>query len=117
MRHLRKVVLGVGAAMMTATAVMADDFGVMPANYEAALENYVGSRLTNPRGARFQIVGQPYRVYADFDGYSDVAAWAVDVRVRSRLPNGAMGTVPYTVIFVGGVPVALEQDIGGVEAI
>lgn len=118
MKQTRKILLGVGAALMAATAVMAEDFGVMPADYQSALEDYVGSRLINPRGARFQIVSEPYQVYADFAGRSNVAAWAVDVRVRSRLPNGAMGGyVPYTVIFVDGAPVALEQDIRSVRAI
>lgn len=116
MKHIRKILFGVGAAMMATTAAIANDFDAMPANYESALENYVGSRLTDPRGARLQVVSKPYQVYADFAG-QDVAAWAVDVRVRSRLPNGAMGAASYTVIFVGGRPVALESDIDGVKAV
>lgn len=117
MNVIRKLLFCVGAAMMAASAAMANDFGAMPVNYQSALEDYVGSRLINPRGARFQITSKPYQVYADFAGRENVAAWAVDVRVRSRLPNGDMGSVPYTVIFVDGAPVALEQDIRSVKAV
>ncbi len=118
MKTIRKILLGVSAAMMTTTAAIAADFGAMPVNYQSALEDYVSSRLIEPRGARYRVIGEPYQVYADFDRHSAVPAWAVDVKVRTRLPNGDMGaSQTYTVIFVDGVPVALEEDISNVKPI
>jgi len=115
MKNIRTILLGVGAAMMSAGAAVAGDHGTMPANYQTALETYVGSRLTNPRGARFRVMGRPYQVYVDFRGRENVAAWAVDVRVRARLPSGGTGASSYTVIFMNGAPVALERDIRDVS--
>jgi|GEM_PF-1272280 len=125
MIKIRKMLLGIGAvAAFAASAIAADygvmpaDYGVMPADYESASEDYVLSRLADERGARFQFVSAPYPVFADFEGHGNLAAWAVDVRVRSRMASGRMGGyLPYTVIFVDGEPVAFEEDIRGVERV
>ncbi|HBS32722.1 MAG TPA: hypothetical protein DEA40_13435, partial [Parvularcula sp.] len=52
-----------------------------------------------------------YRIVADLEGYKGLSGWGVDVRVKSRLPGGAYGGyVPYTVIFINGEAVALDDD-------
>ena len=100
---------GIGAAF--AASGVAADPGPMPDDYEEMAVDYVKSRLTNPRGARVTVLSEPYEVEADFDDMEDEDAWAVDVRVRSRLPSGARhGSMAYTVIFYDGEPVALQQD-------
>ena len=94
----------VGASFAGGIADCPDDYPVQAASY-------VEGRLADDRGARVQVVSEPYRVEADINGHSDLPGWGVDVRVKSRLPNGAMGGyVPYTVIFVNGEPVALSED-------
>ena len=118
MIKIRKMLLGIGAVAAFAASAIAADYGVMPADYESASEDYVLSRLADERGARFQFVSAPYPVFADFEGHGNLAAWAVDVRVRSRMASGRMGGyLPYTVIFVDGEPVAFEEDIRGVERV
>lgn len=109
---IKNLIAGVAAAAVLSAAVLAADFGRMPANYEAAAEAYISDRLVDPRSARFQFVSQPYQVYADIAGYEGLACWAVDVRVKSRLPGGGFGGyVPYTVLFLDGEAVALRQDV------
>lgn len=109
---MKKFALGFAAAAFAVTAAVAADFGTMPANYESSAESYISDRLADPRSARFQFVGEPYQVYADLAGYEGVACWAVDVRVKARLPGGGQGGyVPYTVLFIDGRPVAFEQDV------
>lgn len=104
------VSLAAGAGFLFAAA-QADDTASRPDNYSVQAASYVKDRLEDPRGARVQIVSEPYRVEADINGRSDVSGWGVDIRVRSRLPGGDYGNyVPYTVIFVNGEPVALCED-------
>ena len=80
--------------------------------YEQAAEAYIETRLSNPRGARIQIVGQPYPVIAQGQGLSGVACLALDMRVKARLPSGGYGsTQTYTVLFQDGVAVALKSDL------
>lgn len=99
-----------GIAFLLAGA-FASDFGPQPISFEAEAESYIASRLEDPRGARFDFNGEPYQVFADIGSYEGVPAWAIDVRVKSRMASGSFGGyLPYTVIFVGGDPVALEED-------
>ncbi len=112
MKKYKKMLLGAAAFAAMISGAIAADFGAMPANYEQAAEDYVMSRLADPRGASVQFMGDPYPVIADIAGYDDLEAWAVDIRVRSKLPNGGKGGyVPYTLIFYRGEPVAFEMDV------
>lgn len=89
----------------------AGDIKPCPDDYPVRAADYVESRLDDARGAKVQVVSQPYRVIADIEGYEGLPGWGVDVRVKSRMPSGALGGyVPYTVIFVDGEAVALDDD-------
>lgn len=102
--------MAAGAAAMFAMA-QAGDVAPCPDDYQIQASNYVESRLTDSRGARVQVVSEPYRVAADVAGHPGVEGWGVDIKVRSRLPSGQYGGyVPYTVIFVDGQAVALCED-------
>jgi hypothetical protein len=121
---LKTGLAAVAAAFFLAGAAHAGDFGPAPANYETAAQDYVSERLADPRSAQFQILGEPYQVFADLKGHERLACWAVDIRVRSRLPDGRIGGfVPQTVLFYEGRPVALRDDarrvarLAGPEAI
>jgi hypothetical protein len=104
------LISGIAAAVLTVGAIAAD-FGPRPANYEASAEAYITDRLSDPRGAEFAFVGEPYRVFADVAGYEGLACWAIDVRVKERLPGGRMGGyTPFTVLFLEGQPIAFEED-------
>ena len=93
-------------------AAQSQDFGPAPSNYEDAAKIYVTDRLTHPRSPRFQFTSEPYPVVADIRGYEGLPCWAVDVRVKARLPGGGYGGyVPYTVIFLNGEAIALKEDI------
>ncbi len=112
MKTMKLAMGGLAAAAMVFGAAFAADFGPMPANYEGAASQYISTRLVDPRSARYQVVGQPYKVYADIGGYQGLPAWAVDIRVKARMPSGQHGNYQrYTVIFVNGQPVALREDI------
>ena len=101
----------VAVAMICASTAFAENFGDSPSDYRASAEDYLSSRLTNPRGAKFRFSGEPYRIYADLSGYEQLPAWGVDVRVKSRLPSGGWsGYMSYTVIFVGGDAIAIDED-------
>ena len=105
-------ILGILGAILMGAGVMAADFGHAPANYEAEVESYISDRLEDPRSARIQFRSEPYQVYADLRGYEGLPCWAVDVRVKARLPGGGYGGyVPYTVIFLDGEAIALEDDL------
>lgn len=114
MSNEMNVIVAVAGFCIAASGVVAPVWAgsdEMPENYEAQATSYIKDRLSNPRGSRVRVVGEPYEAEADFDGYEDEAVWAVDVRVRSKLPGGgSSGTARYTVIFVDGEPVALEED-------
>lgn len=111
MRNLT-FIAGVSLATMLWTGAHAADFGRAPVSYQDDARDYIESRMTDERGARFQFAGKPYRVMADFGSRGEMPAWAVDVRLRSPLRQGqAAGAARYTVIFVDGTPVALEYDI------
>ncbi len=104
------VSLVIGASVLVG-ASFAGGIAGCPDDYPVQAASYVEYRLADDRGARVQIVSEPYRVEADINGHADLPGWGVDVRVKSRLPNGDMGGyVPYTVIFVNGEPVALCED-------
>ena len=108
---MRKAIAGFAAAAVMSAAAFALDFGPMPANYESAAEEYISSRMVDARGVRLQFNGEPYKVYADVSGYEALPCWAVDVRVKERLPTGAIGGyVPYTVLFLDGRPIAFKED-------
>lgn len=112
---LKRVVAGVAAmtvAMaMTIVSVVASDFGPAPSGFEDIAEQYIASRLEDPRGARVQFSGEPYKIFADIGSYEGLSGWAVDVRVKARMSSGSFGGyLPYTVIFIDGDPVALEED-------
>ncbi len=104
----------VAAASLAAPALVspaAADAGPRPYDCESQAIDYVKTRMSNPRGARVRMIGEPYEAEVDFDEYEEMDVWAVDVRVRSRLPSGAStGVARYTVIFVDGEPVALRED-------
>ncbi|MDZ7628445.1 MAG: hypothetical protein U5J99_08595 [Parvularculaceae bacterium] len=96
------LLFGVGAA---------EEIKACPDDYPVRAVDYVESRLNDARGAKVQIVSEPYRVIADIEGYEGLPGWGVDVRVKSRLPGGSYGGyLPYTVIFVDGEAVALDDD-------
>lgn len=108
---MKRIILGLVASLTFTASLAAGDFGPVPAGYESAAEQYIGGRLADSRGARFEFIGEPYLVYADIAGYEGLPCWAVDVRVKSRLPSGAVGGyVPMTVIFLDGAPIALKDD-------
>jgi hypothetical protein len=108
---MKKLLAGLAAAIAFTATVVAADFGPAPSNYQNAAESYIGERLSDPRNARVQFTGQPYKVYADVAGYEGLACWAIDVRVKARLPNGSYGGyVPYTVLFLNGRPIAFKED-------
>jgi hypothetical protein len=106
-------------SLISATAGVALLFGVStageikpcPDDYPLRAADYVESRLDDARGAKVQVVSEPYRVIADIEGYEGLPGWGVDVRVKARLPGGSYGGfIPYTVIFVDGEAVALDDD-------
>ncbi len=116
MTNIKKCLTGVFAAGIMLSGALAQDFGPQPADYRYAAEDYVESRLSNSRGARISIESRPYPVYADFGRHGEIAAWAVDISVRSHVNSRRHdGYMQYTVIFVDGEPVAFEDDIRGVE--
>lgn len=107
----KTMMAGVAAAAALGAAAIAADFGSAPADYQAAAQDYVTDRLTDPRSARFQFQSEPYQVFADIKGYEGLPCWAVDVRVKARMPNGGYGRyVAYTVLFLDGEAIALEED-------
>ncbi|MEO1137117.1 MAG: hypothetical protein AAFW68_11015 [Pseudomonadota bacterium] len=109
---IKQALAGIAAAVALGAGAIASDFGSAPADYEALTIEYFGERLTNPRSARYNFTSAPYQVFADLRGYEDVPCWAVDVRVKARMPNGDLGGyVPYTVLFLDGEAIALEQDV------
>ena len=108
---MKKILTGIAASLALSFGAVAADFGPQPANYEALAEAYIHDRLEDPRSARIEIVGEPYQVLADIAGYQGLNCWAIDVRVKARLPSGSFGGyVPYTVLFLDGEAVALEDD-------
>lgn len=109
---LSKSLISIAAsAVALFAAAQAVDVAPWPDDYGSLAASYVETRIEDTRGARVELVSEPYRVEADVAGYAGLEGWGVDVRVRSRLPNGTYGGyVPYTVIFIDGVPVALCED-------
>lgn len=108
---MKRIFFGLVASIVFAAGVAASSFGPMPANYESSAEEYIMARLDDARSARIEFLGEPYMVYADIAGYEGLPCWAVDARVKSRLPSGAIGGYePYTVIFLEGEPVAFKDD-------
>lgn len=108
---MKKFCAAVAAAMSMSAAAFALDFGPSPTNFESAAQDYIASRLEDSRAMRFQFQGEPYKVYADVSGYEGLPCWAVDLRVKERLPTGAVGGyVPYTVLFLDGRPIAFKED-------
>jgi hypothetical protein len=108
----KNTILGAAAALALGSGVMAADFGPAPANYESDVEAYFATRMNDPNTARYDFVSEPYQVIADLRGYEGLPCWAVDVRVKSRLPGGGYGGyVPYTVLFLDGEAIALEDDV------
>lgn len=102
--------LAFGAAALF-SVTRAGDIVPCPDDYGYQATSYVEGRLTDARGARVQIVSEPYRIATDVNGYSGVEGWGVDIKVKSRLPTGQYGGyVAYTVIFIDGRPVALGED-------
>lgn len=103
---------GFAAALALGASAFAADFGPAPMDYQTAVESYFGERLTEPSAARYQFVSEPYQVFADLKGYEGLPCWAVDVRVKARLPGGGYGGyVSYTVLFLDGEAIALDQDV------
>ncbi|WP_425410807.1 hypothetical protein [Hyphococcus sp.] len=110
--NIKQAFAAIAAAFALNAGLVAQDFGASPANYETLVVDYFGERLVDPRTARFQFTSEPYQVFADISGYEGLPCWAVDVRVKSRMPNGDYGGyVPYTVLILDGEPVALEDEV------
>lgn len=111
---LKNGILAAVAAFALGASAIAQDldvFGPSPVAYEDEIKAYFAERLEDPRTARFHFVSEPYPVFADVSGYEGLPCWAVDVRVRARLPEGGFGGyMPYTVILLDGEPVAFEED-------
>lgn len=108
---MKKMLSALAAALAVTTTALALDFGPAPSDYQASAEAYVASRLDDAQGVRLQFLGDPYQVYADVAGYEDLPCWAVDVRIRAKLPNGTTGRyAPYTVLFLEGRAIALDED-------
>ncbi|MEM9495240.1 MAG: hypothetical protein AAGA09_04500 [Pseudomonadota bacterium] len=118
-KTLAAAAFGLGA-LIAAPVASADDaiFELAPGACEDAIAIYMSERLTDPRAARYRMTSDPYRVLVNMRGDREVSAWAVDVRVKSRLPSGSWsGYQPYTVIFQNGQAVALESDLPDVVRI
>lgn len=100
-------------------AAIAADFGPKPVDYRGEARAYLSERLADPRSPRIQFRGEPYQVYADVSGYEGLPCWAVDVRVKARMPNGGGygGYVAYTILFLDGEAIALEEDARGMERV
>ncbi len=112
------VAAAAGLSIAIVGAALSQDFGPAPADYRSSAEIYVTERLTHPRTPRFKFIGEPYQVVADIDGHEELPCWAVDVRVKARMPGGGYGGyVPYTVLFLNGEAVALEGDVRHVARI
>lgn len=112
MTFLKSVVSAAAGVGFLWGAVSAGEIKPCPDNYPVLAADYVESRLDDSRGAKVQVVSAPYRVIADIEGYEGLPGWGVDVRVKSRLPGGGYGGyLPYTVIFVDGEAVALDDDV------
>lgn len=111
MALLKSVIAAAAGAAFLAGAAAAGGAGDCPSDYPVLAAAYVEGRLDDARGAKVQVVSEPYRVVADIEGHEGLPGWGVDVRVKSRLPGGAFGGyVPYTVIFIDGEAVALDDD-------
>lgn len=107
-KQFMAVTAGLGALWASS---FAGEVAACPDDYPERAASYVESRLGDPRGARVQIASEPYRVAADVNGREDLQGWGVDIRVRTRQPGGDYGNyVPYTVVFIDGEPVALNED-------
>lgn len=119
MTIIRTLFTSVVLVAASATTVLAQQFAAAPADYRYATAEYVESRLEEASGARIQIDSDPYPVMADFGRYGEIEAWAVDVRVKSRIGSrgGYGGYMTYTVIFVDGEPIAFEDEIRNVETV
>ena len=108
----KATMMGAFAALALGTGVLAFDFGPAPDDYQIAVESYFSERLSDPNSARFEFTSEPYQVFADLRGYEGLPCWAVDVRVKARMPGGGYGGyVPYTVLFLDGEAIALEDDV------
>lgn len=108
---MKKILMGLAACVVLSAGVFAADFGNCPPDYQTIAATYIGERLANPHNARIEFVGDPYPVIADVSGYEGLPCWAVDVRVKARLPNGRVGGyVPYTVILYDGKAIAFKED-------
>ncbi len=93
-------------------------FDLSPSACEEVVAQYMDTRLDDPRSARVQLSSEPYKIMVDMRSTSDIPAWAVDVRVKSRLPSGSWSNYqPYTVIFQGDKAVALESDVARVTRV
>ncbi len=116
---MKKTLFALAAsAMALCASSLAGDIAACPDDYPVQATSYVESRLEDARGARVQIVSEPYRVQADIADYSGVDGWGVDIRVRARLPGGDYGNyISYTVLFVDGEPVALCEDTDGLTRV
>jgi len=112
-KTLASIVIGVmvlGIAPLS--SAFEGDFGLSPSACKAVVADYMDTRLIDPRSARVQLNGDPYQVLVNMRTGGVIEAWAVDVRVKSRLPSGSWSNYqPYTVIFQEGRAVALEDDV------
>ncbi len=103
---------GMAAAIALTAGAVAQGFGSAPADYERLVIDYFGERLVERNSARYQFLGEPYQMFADADDYEGLPCWAVDGRVKSRMPNGGCGSyVPYTVLILDGESIALEVKV------
>ncbi len=108
MKLIRATMIAVAAACFAVSAQAEDS--APPTNYQEKAVDYIESRSENAHSVRVAFQGQPYPIKADIGRHNNVDAWAVDVRVRYQMDRGATGRQHYTVVFVDGRPVALDQD-------
>ena len=118
---MKIIIISAFALLMTPLAYAEDNkpqVDPVPVSYEQNAENYLNSRISDSRTARFKFSGKPYRVKADIQGHKDLDCWALDVKVKTRLPNNSWSRyMDYTVIFYEGRPVALESDVSKVSEV
>ncbi len=81
------------------------------AKYEKAAEKYIGSRLSDPKGAQYRLMSKPYKVKAQLKRGKDYTCMAVDMRVKAKIGSPGRGLDTYTVLFYNGRAVALERDL------
>jgi len=120
---MKKVLLSLAISVMAlgvspSIGAFEGTFDLSPSACKEVVSHYMSKRLTDPRSAKVQLKGEPYKVRVDMRSAENIPAWAVDVKVKSRLPNGSWSNYqPYTVLFQKGQAVALKGDVADITRI